>query len=50
VETCQDWMTVQRCIEEVAVRTRHSALDESLRMLTVRPGTKAGRPRSICDE
>jgi Zn-dependent protease len=26
VETCQDWMTVQRCIEEVAVRTRHSAL------------------------
>jgi len=26
VETCQDWMTVQRCIDDVAVRTRHSAL------------------------
>ncbi|MBV7697804.1 site-2 protease family protein [Streptomyces sp. TRM70350] len=26
VETCQDWLTVQRCIDDVAVRTRHSTL------------------------
>ncbi|KOV69448.1 membrane protein [Streptomyces sp. AS58] len=26
VETCQDWLTVQRCIDDVAARTRHSTL------------------------
>ncbi|MER7404790.1 site-2 protease family protein [Streptomyces sp. NPDC000070] len=26
VETCQDWLTAQRCIEDVAVRARHSTL------------------------
>ncbi|MFI6012655.1 site-2 protease family protein [Streptomyces sp. NPDC051243] len=26
VETCQDWLTVQRCVDGVAVRTRHSPL------------------------
>ncbi|AMW14336.1 hypothetical protein A4E84_35495 [Streptomyces qaidamensis] len=26
VETCQDWLTVQRCIDDVAADTRHSAL------------------------
>ncbi|MFI9341869.1 site-2 protease family protein [Streptomyces sp. NPDC052773] len=26
VETCQDWLTVQRCIDEVAVRSHHSTL------------------------
>jgi Zn-dependent protease len=26
VETCPDWITVQRCVEEVAVRARHSTL------------------------
>ncbi|MBD0421585.1 site-2 protease family protein [Streptomyces sp. TRM S81-3] len=26
VETCQDWLNVQRCVDEVAVRTRHSTL------------------------
>ncbi|MGW4914135.1 site-2 protease family protein [Streptomyces sp. NPDC004270] len=26
VETCQDWLTVQRCIDEVAEQTRHSTL------------------------
>jgi Zn-dependent protease/CBS domain-containing protein len=26
VETCPDWLTVERCIEDVALRARHSAL------------------------
>ncbi|MBR8638867.1 site-2 protease family protein [Streptomyces tuirus] len=26
VETCQDWLTVQRCIDDVAAHARHSAL------------------------
>jgi Zn-dependent protease len=26
VETCQDWLTVQRCVDDVAVRARHSTL------------------------
>ncbi|WP_282697315.1 site-2 protease family protein [Streptomyces sp. CC208A] len=26
VETCPDWLTVERCVDEVALRTRHSAL------------------------
>lgn len=26
VETCQDWLTVERCIADVAVRARHSVL------------------------
>ncbi|OUD04258.1 site-2 protease family protein [Streptomyces swartbergensis] len=26
VETCQDWLTVRRCVDDVAVRTRHSTL------------------------
>jgi Zn-dependent protease/CBS domain-containing protein len=26
VETCQDWLTVERCIVDVAVRARHSTL------------------------
>ncbi|GAB2865342.1 site-2 protease family protein [Streptomyces deserti] len=26
VETCQDWLTVQRCVDDVAVRTHHSTL------------------------
>jgi Zn-dependent protease len=26
VETCQDWLTVERCVEDVAARARHSTL------------------------
>jgi Zn-dependent protease len=26
VETCPDWLTVQRCVEDVALRARHSTL------------------------
>ncbi|MFF8974291.1 site-2 protease family protein [Streptomyces sp. NPDC014995] len=26
VETCPDWLTVQRCVDDVAFRTRHSTL------------------------
>jgi Zn-dependent protease/CBS domain-containing protein len=26
VETCPDWFTVERCVDDVAMRTRHSAL------------------------
>lgn len=26
VETCQDWLTVQRCLDDVAVRTHHSTM------------------------
>ncbi|MGW0393308.1 site-2 protease family protein [Streptomyces sp. NPDC003042] len=26
VETCPDWVTVERCVEDVAMRARHSAL------------------------
>jgi Zn-dependent protease len=26
VETCPDWLTVQRCVEDVAMRARHSTL------------------------